>query len=257
MTLKITKVDLKRIIREEIEYVLSEINPYHSGKGAGGGRFSSKEKASSTKGSYSLTKNADDDVGKDGKHTVGRGKVTSSGKFSPVYGMASGGDETQCGRMTIDGAKKKKTRRCGDYKKGNYYWVDENLDEDETTSPVHDDEDEDDREAKKKATIKRNQNKNKNDLIPRQIDSPSVRKGKVFPGAKELSSLANGIYEEDDDINSPSDDIYIRNVIKQELQKLHKTATPKQKQLIKHCGWADIMKAIRDIELATNPPKPK
>lgn len=255
MTIRIKKVDLKRIIREEVEYMLSEINPYHMGRSkTSGGRFTSKEKAASSKGSYSLTQNAKDEVGKDGIHQIGRGKVTAKGKLSPVYGMASGDDKHQCGRLNQAGNKKPKTRRCGDYKKGNFYWIDES-ESDES------EEDNKDMKQKKKETEKRNRNKNKNDLIPRQEDSPSVRKGKIFPGAKELSSLANGIYEEEEDqeedINSPADDIYIRQMIAQELSKLRKNASPKQRKIMNHCSWNQVMNALRDVEIATHPPKPK
>ena len=124
-----TKSRLKELIRQEIEAVLEpedlaldEANPYHSGKT---GRFTKKTAPNSV---YSLTKNAEDDVS---EVPIGRGR-NKNGKPVAKYGMNTGSPEKQCGRLTLDGEKKKKTRRCIDYKKK--YWEPQNEDLDPITA---------------------------------------------------------------------------------------------------------------------------
>lgn len=128
-TQKITKSRLKELIKQEIEAVMNqednelvEANPYHSGKT---GRFTSKNAPNSV---YSLTKNAEDNVS---KMPIGRGK-NKNGKPAAKFGMNSGSPDKQCGRLTIDGDKKKKSRRCVDYKKK--YWEPQNEDVDPVTA---------------------------------------------------------------------------------------------------------------------------
>ena len=81
--MKIYKSELMKIVKEELEGVLKEANPWHSGHGKGGGRFTSKEKAKT----YSLSNNA---KGLTKNEVPLRGKVTASGKVSSPIGMNSG-----------------------------------------------------------------------------------------------------------------------------------------------------------------------
>ena len=109
---RITKQRLRELIREEIERLL-EVNPYHGKDGT----FVSKENAKT----YSLTKSAEDDVGEESDLEVpARGTLTKTGKVSAKYGMNTSGPEKQCGRKTIQGTGKRKTRSCKDYPKT--YW---------------------------------------------------------------------------------------------------------------------------------------
>lgn len=127
--MRLSKKRLRRIIEEEVSCLL-EVNPAHDTKG----RFSNKETAKI----YSLTANAEDDVGYMSNLEVpARGKITSTGKVGAKYGMNTGSPDKQCGRLSIDGAKKKKTRSCKDYPEK--YWSEEGvLDEDEVMSPADD-----------------------------------------------------------------------------------------------------------------------
>ncbi len=110
---------LEKIIREELE-LFYEVNPAHKGKGPGGGRFAKKGQGKT----YSLTKNAEDDVAEDSELEVpARGSITSQGKISSKFGMNTGAPDKQCGRLEIGGSPKKKTRRCADYPKK--YWTEE------------------------------------------------------------------------------------------------------------------------------------
>ena len=110
---------LEKIIREELE-LFYEVNPAHKGKGPGGGRFAKKGQGKT----YSLTKNAEDDVAEDSELEVpARGNITKSGKISSKFGMNTGDPDKQCGRLEIDGQKKKKTRRCVDYP--DKYWTED------------------------------------------------------------------------------------------------------------------------------------
>ena len=110
--MKISRERLRLIILEEIKAV-REANPGHDKSG----RFARKGSGKT----YSLTDNALDDVADDSELEVpARGRITSKGKISSKYGMNTGDPETNCGRLTIDGADKKKTRSCKDYPKN--YW---------------------------------------------------------------------------------------------------------------------------------------
>ena len=110
--MKITKAQLKEIILEEMLAVL-EANPSHLSNG----QFAKKGQGKV----YSLTANAKDDVASDSELEVpARGSITKNNKISSKFGMNSGSPEKQCGRLDIDGSKKKKTRSCKDYPKN--YW---------------------------------------------------------------------------------------------------------------------------------------
>ena len=116
MNERIVEKNLEYFIREFREYLeeinpenLEEINPYKNEKG----HFTSKKKAKI----YSLTKNAEKHLAKDSDVEIARGKVTKNGKISSKFGMNTGSPDKQCGRLNIDGSKKKKTRSCKDYPK--------------------------------------------------------------------------------------------------------------------------------------------
>jgi hypothetical protein len=261
----IDKTRIKRMIKEEIEKLFLEANPAHKGKGPGGGRFAKKGQGKV----YSLTKNALDDVNPEGELEVpARGRITSQGKISSKFGMNGGDPDKNCGRLTIDGNSKKKTRRCDDYP-AKY--------EEKKSTPG--------REKQKKETEKRNRFKNKADLVPRSVDSPSVKRDKLF-GDQELMSLARGIAEEeakkgsvpywdksgrlqlpDDELADqeqalpneldetskllqPADEVYIKELIKQNVAAaLQQTRQQAQKQGV-GCSWRQLMGAIQDIETA-------
>jgi len=257
--LTINRKRLKAIIEEELMKMKNEANPGH----AADGTWAKKGKGKT----YSLTKNALDDVGEDSELEVpARGSITAKGKIAAKYGMSTGSPDKQCGRLTIDGDKKKKTRSCKDYPKN--YW-DEAQEVDEKVSTPG-------RKQQKKDTEKRNRHKNRNDLVPRSIDSPSVKGEKLYPGSKALMSLARGIAEEqtDEDDESPrwdkdgklvaarpmdeergqllqpADEIYIKKLIQQNVLAALKNTKQQVTQERGGCRWADLMKALTDIETA-------
>jgi hypothetical protein len=111
--MKIDRKELMKVIKEEYEGLMSEINPGHTSKGT----FAAKGKGKI----YSLTKNAADDVGEDSELEVpARGSITKDGKLASKFGMNTGSPDKQCGRLEITGKDKKKTRSCKDYPKS--YW---------------------------------------------------------------------------------------------------------------------------------------
>jgi hypothetical protein len=134
----ISRTRLRRIILEELERTLqregtppkkkhlpshkrkkqltTEINPAHNPKT---GKFQSRDKP----GVYSLTKNAEEEIGDSKDLKVQRGTTSGKGSVSSKFGMNTGSPDKQCGKLTIDGEKKKKTRRCRDYPKS--YWKEE------------------------------------------------------------------------------------------------------------------------------------
>jgi hypothetical protein len=259
--LTIDRERLKKIVEQELKKLRMEVNPAHNEDGTFAKKGSGK--------TYSLTKNALDDVADDTELEVpARGSITSKGKVSSKFGMNSGSPDKQCGRLTIDGDGKKKTRSCKDYPKN--YWGEElELKEKESTEG---------RKKQKKETEKRNRFKNRNDLVPRSEDSPSIRRDKLF-GDAELYSLARGIAEEladdEDERGFPRwneqgklvssveldemlenhDLIYIKELIKKNVASaLKQTRAQAQKQGV-GCSWASIMRALADIERAQNPPK--
>jgi hypothetical protein len=72
---------------------------------------------------YSLSKKGARSAGVSDK-LVGRGTMTKNRKLDTPYG-ANTSDTEQCGRMKISGDKKKKDRRCRDYKQKGRYGVNE------------------------------------------------------------------------------------------------------------------------------------
>ena len=92
----------------DYDFMLAEINPYKDAKG----QTTSKDKAVT----YSLTKRAQKYI-KDPDIKVPQRGTVKNGKVSAKFGMNTGSPEKQCGRLTIDGEKKPKTRSCKDYPK--------------------------------------------------------------------------------------------------------------------------------------------
>ena len=83
----------------------TEVNAMHKADGT----WASKSNAKT----YSLTKN---NKFKDSELEVpARGSITKNGKIASKFGMNSGSPDKQCGKLNIDGSKKKKTRSCKDY----------------------------------------------------------------------------------------------------------------------------------------------
>ena len=111
---------------------------------------------------YSLTHKGAKDAGVS-SDLVGRGTITKNRKLDTPYG-ANTSDTAQCGRMKISGDKKKKNRRCRDYKSKGRYGVDED-----------------------------------SMLLPNDNDSDSERKAKIFPGYDEIRKLSIGITETPDE----------------------------------------------------------
>ena len=105
--LTITKTELKKLIKEEIEAVLNELNPYHD---PATGKLSSG-KAGDV---YSLSRPATDAAGWDSEKAK-KGLATKKGKVSYKFGMADG--DKACGRKTVSGKKISPKRRCSKYPK--------------------------------------------------------------------------------------------------------------------------------------------
>ena len=110
--MKISKKRVMEIVREELEK-LNEINPSHIPAGRpGAGRFT-KRGAGNV---YSLTKNAEGEIGNSKTLKVQRGMETSGDSVRSKFGMNSSSDpKKQCGRKTISGDNKSPTRSCTDY----------------------------------------------------------------------------------------------------------------------------------------------
>ena len=103
--MKLTKQQLKIILKEEIEEVIDELNACHD---KDTGKLSSCKQGDS----YSLSKPAVRAKGHD-PDRAGKGKVTSRGKLSPRFGMADG--SKACGRKTVSGKKINPKYRCAEY----------------------------------------------------------------------------------------------------------------------------------------------
>lgn len=174
---------------EEETANLDEVNPNHS---PSTGRFQKKEKA----GVYSLTKNAADDVGANTELEVpARGNHSGNNKnIRAKFGMNTSKTKG-CGRLDLDGNDKPKNRRCNDYP--NTY-AEEYIRKTPESDYI---------KKKKKKTERKNKERDKLDLVPRKADTPAVRKEKIFPGSKDLSSLAKGLPESQESMPMPKWDI--------------------------------------------------
>ncbi len=107
MKVKIKKAQLEMIVREEIEAVLSELNPYHD-------KHTGKLSGPNSGNSYSLSEPAVARAGWD-KEKAKKGKVTSKGNVSYRFGMSKG--KKACGRKDVSGAKTAVKYSCSDYPK--------------------------------------------------------------------------------------------------------------------------------------------
>ncbi len=110
----IRKQELRRIIQEELEAVMNEANPYHSGRTGDktGGRFTSKDKAKS----YSLSQKAANDLSPNSKLKAPFRAKMAGGKIggSPM-GMNTS-DKKACGRTKMpSGASKSPSHACSTY----------------------------------------------------------------------------------------------------------------------------------------------
>ena len=112
MTMKITKEELKLLIRDTLDEVALCRNKDT-------GHFDDCEPGNV----YSLTKKGAESAGVSAKY-VGRGTMTKNRKLDSPYG-ANTSPTQQCGRMKISGEKKPKDRRCRDYKQRGRYGMKE------------------------------------------------------------------------------------------------------------------------------------
>jgi hypothetical protein len=271
-----TREVLEKIIRQEIENVqrergllkspeeeedLEEVNPGHDSEG----KFAKKGKGTT----YSLTKNAEDNPTAKNLEKPARGKITSKGKIASKFGMNTGDPDKNCGRMTMDGKPKKKTRSCKDYPKN--YWNEEKEYSYKRKSP------ESDYIKKKKAKTKqKNKLRDKRDLIPREPDTPAVRREKIFPGTEDLWSLAHGIvkekaagedgtfpyWDEDGKLRElggqppeaerqvETDDRYLQGLIRQAVSNGIDQARAEAAKQGQRYSWNQIMKLIGDLNRA-------
>ena len=183
----------QKLITEKWEAYCNEINAYHKEDGTWGSKKNSK--------TYSLTKNAEDNLAKDSEVEIGKGKVGKSGKLQARFGMAGPNPDKACGRLKMDGSKKKKTRSCKNYPE-NYT---EELIAEPETSPQE--------VSKVDGTIDSPKNKKTNQkplkikIIKRkkELDEKDRRRDekpekmreldKVLPGYADLKRLSRGIYE--------------------------------------------------------------
>ena len=215
---QMNKQELRELILDEIRK-LQEVNAMHSSSG----KFASKKNAET----YSLTANALDNktLSKD-QEAPARGRVSKNGKISSKFGMNTGKPDKQCGRLTIKGKPKKKTRSCKDYPSK----YKEGLLEDPKPAPA-------DIPTKKTGRNPPRKTKKPRRVIKvrilrkegRQSERPISKKRKreeIFPGSSELQSLARGITEQ------PDQDISLDDWI-DGLKKLLATATPREKSEVR------------------------
>lgn len=135
------------------------------------GHFTSREKAAAEGGTYSISTAASERCG-DKESKPGKMKVTKSGKLKPKFTLA------QCGRTNAQtGEKKKKDRRCYDYGKGGRYGDDSSKNRSEGIDAVN--------------------GMPVSDIRKRRQEQPQERRERNFPGNRELTRLASGIYEAD------------------------------------------------------------
>lgn len=159
------------------------------------GHFISKEKAAQVGGTHSISVAASERCG-DKEAKPGKMKVTSSGKLKPKFTLA------QCGRTDArSGDKKPKSKRCRDYPKGRY--GDENS---------------------------KSQNEGAENHISARDQQPEERKERFFPGNKELSRLARGIYEVDGEMLIRPDEMDA-----EELSEMSLLLDEQQQPCPQHC----------------------
>lgn len=222
---------MKELIESFRKYMKEPLQEYNPCKDDEGHTASCK-----TGNLYSLTKkgadrmNAPDDK-------VKRGTITSTGKLKSKFGAQSS-KKKSCGRKTIAGEDIPPKYSCLKYP------------EKYQTEEIEDDEEEEKRIARINKRLK-----NKTDMVPRAIDSPSVRLDKLgYP--KELQALSRGTiaYQEGQDQGiSRAEAIYLRAIIKDELEK----ALSAYQGQSAACSFQQILKGIQAIKIAESPPKGK
>ena len=182
-----------RMILESFRDNLEEINPYHKADGTWGSKKNSK--------SYSLTNKAKKHLAKDSEVEIGKGKVTSTGKMSPRFGMAGPDPEKACGRLDMDGNKKKKTRSCKDYPKDYQEGLFVEPPAPLQATPDNTPKDLPSKNSKARTgpiRVKIYKKKRELDETGEQKDRPESekrRKDRILPGYGDLESLAKGIME--------------------------------------------------------------
>ena len=150
---KITATDLLEMVEEELDKYLLEVALCHS---PSTGHFTD----CNPKAVYSLSHRAAKNNNID-REFVGRGNLTKKRKIMAKYGANTAKDPGgQCGRQTVQGKSKAKTKRCHDYPK-------KYIDED-------------------------------SGLLIEPDDSDNERRHKIFPGYNHLRQLANGIMEDEE-----------------------------------------------------------
>ena len=103
--MKITKRQLKNIIREEYNRYLSELNACHD-------KDTGKLSSCASGDSYSLSEPAGKRAGWDSEK-AGKGKITSKGNPSYRFGMSAG--KKACGRKTVPGDSISPKYKCAEY----------------------------------------------------------------------------------------------------------------------------------------------
>jgi hypothetical protein len=103
--MKITKTSLKQIIKEELDSLLSELNPYHD-------KHTGKLSSAKSGNSYSLSAPSVKAAGWDSEKAK-KGEITSKGNVSYKFGMS--GETKGCGRKSVSGKKIPKKYRCSKY----------------------------------------------------------------------------------------------------------------------------------------------
>ena len=222
----------ERLDNPEFDFLLKEYNPYKDEKG----QTTSKDKAVV----YSLTGRAKNLV-KDPDTKVPQRGTVKNGKVSSKFGMNTGSPDKQCGRLTIQGDKKPKTRSCKDYTK-NYGSVKEEdvlLASPET--PLQDVSNKKasiDTPLKKKARKKgirvriNEKNKDKKEKKERE----HRRKERIFPGSDQLRRLSKGIME--DVVESENIEITLQEM-EAAIRKLLQNATEEERKI-----FLDVMEGL-------------
>jgi len=235
--------ELKEIILDEIRK-FEEVNALHSKSG----KFSSKEDAAV----YSLTANALDNKTRSPDQEIpARGRATKKGKISSKFGMNTGKPDKQCGRLTIKGKPKKKTRSCKDYPSKYKEGLLATPETTPTDIPPKKKTVKTDRKSKRprrviKVTFLRNEGRQKRPISKkRKLDA-------TFPGYGELKSLARGITEDPDLDISLEDwidglkklldraDDYERKQVETQLAKLGFYSSSKAIRLCKQRGLKSL-----------------
>ena len=229
-TLSISKEDLRDIIKQEIievmkERSLTEINPYHKGSGSKqGGRFTSKADGKI----YSVPHKHKDKVK---NIPTGRGR-NQNGKPVAKFGMNSGSPDKQCGRVTVDGDAKKKTRRCDGYAKNYWDSVDEGID---IVSGAPE-----------------------SDELTKQKKTRQARQDNIGAMPKELAKLARGVMEARDFASGASEMWEATSTLRRLSGLPEGLVAPADSPLAQKCRSAgfrtfeDLLKAMDAMHRASN-----